>query len=170
METKDYRIRVHQCELLLAFAHECKKTLQNNRLAESYPMLFRDFTPYLGDEYSSNLMEAFTDLCRYMTLPSVTEIATQERLDRQQAEFDLEIAAIEADKKAVIQRCESGDKRISAVYDRLRAQFERLHIMLDQIEKLDVTHAERRGQIKLFSEAMRDAQNAIRYLPGDIPF
>ena len=54
--------------------------------------------------------------------------------------------------------------------DRARQQFDRLDKLLDVVIRLDVTHAERRGQLKLFADAMREALRTILDDLSDIPF
>jgi hypothetical protein len=159
-----------QCELLAAMAADSKAMLTVNHHHHHYD---QDFAPLNGSVrgvYDDHLTSAFFELRELMgAKPFMLDWLEQKELELSQ-ELEERAQGWGADRAILVGQRLTADKQRTLLIEKVQDATVALVEHLDRLLNQQVSHSERRGQIKDFKQHLQTALWDATHDPHDIPF
>lgn len=158
------------CAVLNALISDARAIVASQQYKVRFDVTKGAFNGKIQSESANHFINAFLDLMAFVDAGIPDFLGGKEELEKQISDLEHQVSIAGRARDNYKENFEYQRKRADDLQTRVsNARVEMLKL-LEGITAIDVTHSERRGQLKLFADQFHKAIQEAIYPPDDIPF
>lgn len=158
------------CAVLQALVSDARAIVQSQHYKVRYDVDKGAFSGKIPDASAQTFIAAFLDLMAFVDAGVPDFLGGRDELEKQIGSLKHQVSIAENARDNYKESFEYQRKRADDLQTRVLAARVEMLKMLEAITSIEVTHAERRGQLKLFADQFHKAIQEAVYQSDDIPF